>query len=418
MRNWYLPNGSLYRDGTIRTEDVLVVDGVIAAFGEQAKKRWQSQPSAFATFEYEDGIIARGFIDLHVHLRQPGDEHKETIASGTKAAARGGFTSVYAMPNTKPPLDSVERLRSFNRVVQQEAVVRAQAIAALSKGRKGTELVDYNGLAKGGVVLFSDDGDPASDKIIRRSMEEIAKLNGVVINHLEDKSLTNGGVFHPDIPAESEYRMLERDLRIVAETGCRYHAAHLSCAESVRLIQEAKDQGLPVTAEVCPHHLVLTCDNIKQPKGNYQMKPPLRTEQDRQALIKGLADGVIDCVATDHAPHGNEKESEFSPGSPFGVTGLETVFSALYTNLVLTQEISLVRLLEALTQGPAAVCGEPGELRVGHPADLVVIDLEQTQVVKADTFYSKGTNSPFIGEQLVGWPVFTLVGGEERYRCR
>jgi dihydroorotase len=414
LKNWYLPNGLIYKNGSLLQQALLIIDGKISAFGVQADKGYRIVADEVQVFDAKDCVISRGFIDLHVHLREPGGETKETIATGSKAAARGGFTSVYAMPNTNPALDSLELLHSFQKLTEK-ASVRVHPVACLSKQRQGEEVVDYESLAKAGVKLFSDDGDAATEEIIVESMTELAKSNSVFINHLEDKSMTEGGQFHDDIPPESEYLMLARDLKIVAQTGCHYHAAHLSCAQSVELIRQAKSNGLPVTAEVTPHHLLLTYEDIKGPIGNYMMKPPLRTSLDRNALIDGLADGTIDCIATDHAPHGNEKDGELSPQSPFGVTGLETAFAALYTGLVLTRRLSLLRLLEALTVSPAKICNEQEHLAIGEPADIVVINLKKQDAIKKDEFFSKGTNSPFINQKFTGWPVLTLVAGEERY---
>jgi len=414
MKNWYLPHGLVYRDGALMQEALLIKDGVIAAFGTQAEREHSLLKDQVRIFDAKDCVIARGFVDLHVHLREPGGETKETVLTGSKAASRGGFTSIYAMPNTNPALDSIEQLHNFLKRAEN-AYVHVHPIACLSKNRQGKEMVDYHGLTQAGVKIFSDDGDPASDEILLQTMTELAKTNGVFSNHLEDKAMTKGGLFHEDIPAASEYEMLERDLAVVAKTRCRYHAAHLSCKQSVELIREAKSLGLPVTAEVTPHHLLLTCDDIKEPKGHYQMKPPLRTNMDRDALIEGLADGTIDCIATDHAPHGREKEEGFGPNSPFGITGLETAFAALYSGLVLTNRLSLLRLLEALTSSPAQICNEFPELAIGCPADVVVVNLKKQGKISKEEFFSKGTNSPFTNQEFTGWPVLTLISGEERY---
>lgn len=414
MKNWYLPHGLVYRDGALMQEALLIKNGVIAAFGAQAEQECILLGDQVQIFDAKDCVISRGFIDLHVHLREPGGETKETVLTGSRAAARGGFTSIYAMPNTNPALDSMEQLCDFKKRVEN-AYVRVHPIACLSKNRQGKELIDYDSLCKAGVKIYSDDGDPATDEILLQSMTALAKTKGVFSNHLEDKMMTKGGFFHKDIPAASEYEMLERDLKIVAQTGCRYHAAHLSCKQSVELIREAKAKGLPVTAEVTPHHLLLTCDDIKEPKGYYQMKPPLRTTDDRDALIKGLVDGTIDCIATDHAPHGQEKDEGFGPQSPFGITGLETAFASLYTGLVLTKRVSLLRLLEALTSGPAHICNEIADLAIGSPADVVVVNLKKQGKIRKGEFYSKGSNSPFTNQEFTGWPVLTLISGEERY---
>jgi dihydroorotase len=418
MNSWYLHDGLVFRMGRLQQEDILILHGRIAAFGTEAARL--SLESAVPIRGYDAGncVVSHGFLDLHVHLREPGFESKETIESGTKAAAAGGFTTVYAMPNTEPPLDTVDRLLQLQERIEQSAFVRVKPIAAVTKGRASREINDLAEFIDHGVSVFSDDGDPVDDKLIKEVMEQLASLNGLLVNHLEDKSLLGPGLFSDGTPPESEYVMLERDLATVAETRCRYHAAHLSCARSVKLISEAKQKGLPVTAEVTPHHLTLTEDDTTFPEGNFQMKPPLRTETDRLALIEGLRTGIIDAVATDHAPHGREKDHGIYADSPFGVTGLETAFSVLYSKLVLTGHLELERLLAALTTGPGKVAGKSCDLEIGEAADIVVLDLACQRTVETDGFYSKGTNSPYIGQRLQGWPVLTLVDGVERYNMK
>lgn len=415
MDSWYLHDGIVFRSGKFQQEDVLIVNGKIAAFGLEAQRLRRQTSAPVRDYNAEGMVISHGFVDLHVHLREPGFTSKETIASGTMAAAAGGFTTVCAMPNTKPPLDTLNRLADLERRIKQYAQVKVVPIAAATRNRAGKVLNEYRDFVQHGISLFSDDGDPVETEVIAAVMKELAAVGGVLINHLEDKSLVKPGFFADAIPPESEYRMLERDLELVAKYQCRYHAAHLSCAQSVRLIAEAKAAGLPVTAEVTPHHLTLTIDDIAEPYGHYQMNPPLRTDADREALIEGLRTGIIDAVATDHAPHGREKEQGLYSDSPFGVTGLETAFPLLYSKLVLAGRLKLERLLAALTLGPGMVLGHNCDLAVGEAADLVALDLNQIRTVSADQFFSKGTNSPFIGQELRGWPVLTLVNGEEKY---
>lgn len=418
MGNWYLPNGLVYREGQLKSESVLILDGLVMAFGREADELRNAFEGSIKDCDAQNKIVTRGFIDLHVHLREPGFETKETILTGTQAAAAGGFTDVCAMPNTDPPLDTVERLNDLQERIAKNAQVKVHPIATLTRGRLGQSMVNYKEFRERGILFFSDDGNPLEQYIAKEVFLEVQKVGGIVINHLEDKSLIQEGFFYKHIPPESEYLMLERDLIYARGTGCRYHAAHLSCAESVELVAQAKTQGLSVTAEVTPHHLTLISKDIREPKGHFQMKPPLRTERDRESLIDGLRTGVIACVATDHAPHGREKEQGLYEGSPFGVTGLETAFPILYTNLVLTQQLSLERLLASLTSSPAQLLGVTPELTLGAKADLVVLDLNLAKTVGAQGFKSKGTNSPYTGQVLQGWPVLTLVDGEERYSCK
>lgn len=416
MKNWFLHEGMIYRNNQLIKEDLLILDGKIAASGQQAQLVRKQVNCIIEDFSAKDCIISRGFVDLHVHLREPGYESKETVASGTRAAAAGGFTSVFAMPNTQPPLDSAANLHKLLKRIKQDAKVKVTPIAALTKSRAGRYLVDYKTLYKEGIKFFSDDGDPIGSALVDTAMRQLGEFDAVLINHLEDKRFVKEGWTYLDIPAESEYLMLERDLKGVAKTHCRYHAAHISCAQSVELIAEAKARNLPVTAEVTPHHLTLSHDSIREPKANFQMKPPLRERQDQTALINAIKNGVIDIIATDHAPHGNEKQGDVSSTTPFGVTGLETAFAALYTKLVLSGSLDLIDLLRCMAKVPANIAGEPVDLVEGNPADLVVLDLSRRRQVDSRMFFSKGLNSPYIGEFLQGWPILTLVDGEEQYR--
>ncbi len=418
MGNWYLPNGVVYRNVGLRQENVLIIAGRVAAFGPEADRLRAEFSGQIGVFDAQGCLISRGFIDLHTHLREPGFTDKETIASGTAAAAAGGFTSICPMPNTEPPLDSLESLDALQALIEARAVVKVHPIAALTLGRRGKTPVDYESFVKRGIRLFSDDGDPLPDSIAEEVFVKVQRAGGVLINHLEDKSLVGEGFFYEQIPPESEYTMLQRDLRLAAKTNCLYHAAHLSCRQSVDLLARAKQEGALVSAEVTPHHLTLTHANIQEPRGHFQMKPPLRGQADRRALVAGLSKGIIDVVATDHAPHGNEKEGGLRSGSPFGVTGLETAFPVLYTNLVLTGLLSLERLLESLTGGPAHFLGLEQDLAVGGAADVAVLDLKHPRPVLKERFKSKGTNSPFLGQALKGWPRLTLVDGKARHICK
>ncbi len=415
MVNWYLHNGSVYRNQRIKQESVLILGGLIVAFGEAADEARQLFRGPIRDFDAGGQLISAGFIDLHTHLREPGFENKETIVSGTMAAVAGGFTTVCPMPNTNPTLDSLEVFDDLAKRIRNNAHCKVQPIAALTQGRQGTKTVDYKGFKARGVVLFSDDGDPLDENVAEEAFVGVGEVGGVLINHLEDKALIGKGFFYEQIPPESEYLMLKRDLELVRKTRCRYHVAHVSAWQTVELITKARAEGLPVTAEVTPHHLTLTYEDIKEPRGHFQMKPPLRTEKDRRALVEALNSGVIDIVATDHAPHGTEKEQGLFDGSPFGVTALETTFPALYTELVLKGTLSLERLLYSLTIAPGAILGVEAELKVGARADVAVLDLIQEKVITKELFQSKGTNSPFIGRTLQGWPSLTLVDGCPAY---
>lgn len=417
MANWYLRNGLVFRNNQINQESVLITDGKIRAFGDDADQLRKPFGELIRDFDAQNLLISPGFIDLHVHLREPGFESKETIETGTGAAVAGGFTTVCSMPNTNPPLDTVHHLVDLQKRIKKTAKCNVYPIAALTMGREGKKIVDYGSFSREGALLFSDDGDPLEANIAEEVFLGVKEVGGVLINHLEDKTLIKEGFFYEQIPAESEYLMLKRDLELVRKTNCRYHVAHVSAWQTVELIAQAKDEGLPVTAEVTPHHLTLTYRDIKDPVGHFQMKPPLRTEKDRQALLAALKSGVIDLIATDHAPHGSEKEKGLFENSPFGVTALETAFPVLFTYLVKANKLSLERLLSSLTISPAHLLKQSAELSVGKKADLVVLDLAKEKTVRKENLQSKGTNSPYIGEKLRGWPVLTLIGGEERYSC-
>lgn len=363
-------------------------------------------------------LVIPGFVDVHTHLREPGQCHKEDVQSGTQAAARGGYTCVTAMPNTEPPLDSAARLRQFRQRLQGRAVVEVQTAACLTLGRKGFHVVDIPALADQGVRVFTDDGDGvASDELMRQAMLAARDAGAVVANHCEVPG--RRGVFHSSAaerlgasayPVEAETQMLQRDLALVRETGCRYHAMHLSAKESVDLIRQAKAEGLPVTAEATPHHLTLTADDIAKPTANFKMNPPLRDEVDRQALVQGLLDGTIDVVATDHAPHGREKEQQSLKEAAYGVTGLETCFAACFTHLVDTGSLPLERLLQAMIDAPARLLGLRHRIRVGDLPTFAVLDLRR--VGQVTEFVSKGTNSPYLGRILRGWCTLTVYKGQ------
>lgn len=415
MANWYLHNGLVYRNEKITQESVLILGGMVVAFGVEADQTRPLFQGRIRDYDVQGQLICAGFIDLHTHLREPGFETKETIASGTQAAVAGGFTTVCPMPNTNPVLDSLQALGDLKRRIGEDAYCKVLPIAALTRARQGQEIIDYRGFKDRGICLFSDDGDPLNENIAEQVFLGVREVDGVVINHLEDKTLVGEGFFYEQIPPESEYLMLERDLEFVRKTGCRYHVAHVSAWQTVELIEQAKKEYLPVTAEVTPHHLTLSYERIGEPKGNFQMKPPLRSEKDRLALVEALREGILDLVATDHAPHGQEKETGLFAGSPFGVTALETAFPVLYTDLVLQGYLSLERLLQSLTIGPASILRVTSGLKIGAAADLVVLNLAKEKLVSLEQFKSKGTNSPYLGRTLQGWPSLTLVNGVARY---
>ncbi|WP_269318085.1 dihydroorotase [Exiguobacterium sp. KJ 601] len=416
-----LQNATWYDKGTKRTTSIQVKDGKIKSLDYKGKTAGQEILDATGY------LLAPGLVDVHVHLREPGGEAKETIRTGTMAAAAGGFTTICSMPNTRPVPDNRETMDVLLQKIEQDAVVRVLPYAAITKRQLGEEQVDMESLAD--AFAFTDDGvGVQSAAMMRQAMREAKRLNKAVVAHCEDNTLKAGSVHEgkfseahgiQGIPSLAESIHIARDVLIAEETGCHYHVCHVSSRQSVRVIRDAKRAGIHVTAEVTPHHLVLSEDDIPGLDANFKMNPPLRSEDDRQALLEGLFDGTIDMIATDHAPHTVEEKAQGIERAPFGITGFETAFPLLYTTFVKTGVMEEHQLLDWMTKRPSDVFGlSRGELKVGVDADLILIDTETSRTVDPTTFYSKGKNTPFAGKKLVGWPVMTMVGGEIVYKGR
>ena len=365
--------------------------------------------------------VLPGFCDVHVHFREPGFSYKETIASGSRAAARGGYTAVCAMPNLNPVPDSPAHLAPELDLIRETAVIPVYPYGALTVGERGEELADLDSLAPD-VVGFSDDGRGVqSEDMMRRAMQASRRLGRVIAAHCEDNSLLHGGYIHDGVYArahghrgicsESEWRPIARDVRLAAETGCAYHVCHVSCRESVDIIRQAKLDGVDVTCETAPHYLLLD-ENDLQEDGRFKMNPPLRGSADREALIEGLLDGTIDMIATDHAPHSVEEKSRGLAGSAFGIVGLETAFPLLYTGLVRTGILPLERLVSLLAFAPRR--------RFGLPEDrgFSVWDLEAEDTVRPDDFLSLGRATPFEGRKVYGRCLGTYLGGRQVWPLR
>jgi dihydroorotase len=370
-------------------------------------------------------LVTAGLIDMHVHLREPGFEHKETIASGTRSAARGGFTTIACMPNTRPVIDTVETVEYVLNKAESEGIVRVLPYGCITKNELGRELTNFDALKKAGVIGFTDDGvGVQSAQMMKDAMAKAASIGLPIIAHCEDNTLVEGawaseGAFSKKhglkgIPNESEAIHVGRDVLLSEATGAHYHVCHVSTEQSVRLIRHAKQFGIKVTAEVCPHHLLLSDEDIPGlDDANWKMNPPLRTPRDVQACIEGLVDGTIDIVVTDHAPHSKEEKAKGVELAPFGIVGFETAFPLLYTKFVATGEWTLQFLVEKMTSLPAKVFSlSQGELEVGKLADITIIDLDKEKPVDPAEFASKGHNTPFIGWSLKGWPTHTMVGGK------
>lgn len=403
-----------------RQTDLLLADGLVVQLGDGIEAG-----EGVEVMELAGKVVTPGLIDVHTHLREPGQEHKETIESGTRAAAAGGFTAVACMANTEPVNDNRSVTEHILSEARRHSYARVYPIGAITKGLRGEELAEIGQLAAAGVVGISDDGRPVeSAELMRRALSYSRHFDLPVIQHAQDMALSGSGVMHegawstqmglPGIPGVAEDAMVARDLLLVELTGGRYHLQHLSTERSLQLIQEAKGRGLQVTCEVTPHHLLLTDEAVFESgmSTDTKMNPPLRQESDRLALLEGLADGIIDLIASDHAPHHpDEKDCEFSH-APFGIVGLETTVSLCLDRLVAGGVLTLSRLIDLLSCRPAQVFGlEGGSLKEGSAADVTILDLEAEVTVDPRSFLSKARNSPFGGWQLKGAPVRTILAG-------
>ncbi len=368
-------------------------------------------------------LVVPGLVDIHVHFREPGEERKETIETGSAAAVAGGFTTVCCMPNTKPPLDSVAAIEFVLRRAGEVGLCRVSPIGAVSIGLKHEQLTEMAAMREAGAVAFSDDGEPIQDSGFLRKVLAYSKVcDAVVILHCEDKSLTAGGVMNEGVtalrlglrgmPRSAEVTTIHRAIELAKQTGAKVHIAHVSVKEAIDLLRRAKEEGVKVTAEVTPHHLTLTEEAVDDYNTNAKMNPPLRTAEDVAALREALAEGIIDCIATDHAPHTvEEKETTFDE-APFGIVGLETAVGVLWTELVHKANFSVLRLIEAMSTKPCQILGlEGGTLREGSRADLTVIDPDSVWTVNRHQFRSKGRNTPYDGWTLKGKVTLTISGG-------
>jgi dihydroorotase len=406
-------------NGVDAIQDVLIEGDAIKRVGVKLKA-----PEGAEVVDAAGKIVCPGFIDIHVHLREPGEEYKETVATGTRAAAAGGFTAVCCMANTHPVNDNGAVTDYILAKAKSEGAVRVYPIGAVSRGLKGEELSEMAELAEAGCVAFSDDGKPVMNaSLYRHAMEYALPFGTPVISHAEDAHLSRGtsmneGVVStelgvPGAPAAAEDVMVARDILLAELTGAHVHIAHVSTAGAVRLVRDGKARGVRVTAEVTPHHLVLTEEAIRTFDPNMKMAPPLRTKRDLEALIEGLLDGTIDCIATDHAPHAlSEKEGEFDLAA-FGIVGLETAVAVLLDRLVRAGTVPLATLVARMSSDPARLLNLPGgRLTVGAPADVTILDLEAERVVDPARFRSRSRNTPFGGLTLRGAPWMTIVGGK------
>jgi dihydroorotase len=403
--------------------DILIENGKIAKIGESSQLRPGDVTRSTITIDATGKVVTPGLIDMHTHLREPGREDEETIASGTRAAAQGGFTSICCMPNTQPVIDSVSGVKFILTTASQEGVVNVYPIGSLTKGQKGEELAEIGKMRIAGIVGISDDGKPVMNaQIMRRALEYAKMFNLPVISHCEDLNLSIDGVMNEGftstilglkgIPRQAEEIMVARDIALAELTGGKLHLAHITTRRSVELVRQAKRKKIGVTCETAPHYFSLSEDDVRGYNTNTKTNPPLRMKDDIKALCEGLGDGTIDCIVSDHAPHLDvEKDLEYNM-APFGIIGLETMLPLIITNLVKEKILSLNQAIAKLTVNVANVLGlDKGSLSIGSDADLTIIDLNLKRKI-GNEFTSQSKNSPFIGCELQGFPVVTIVGGK------
>ena len=419
-RRYVIKNGVLVTPEGSRKADLLVSDGIISRIGPEIDPAKEQA----GVIDAGGRIVTYAFADVHVHLREPGYPQKETIAAGTMAAAHGGYTCVCPMPNLDPAPDSVENIEKELEIIRRDAVVDVRPYATITMGRKGREVVDVTAL-KDRCSAFSDDGSGVQDDNVMREAMSLCRQNGKILAaHCEDNTLLHGGYIHKGsyaeahghrgICSESEWKQIERDIRLASETGCSYHVCHISTKESVELIRRAKAEGIDVTCETGPHYLVLCQDDLQE-DGRFKMNPPLRNSDDRDALIEGIKDGTIDMIATDHAPHTAEEKSRGLEKSAMGITGLETSFPVLYTHLVRKGVITLERLVGLMCDNPRRRFSLGGCLKEGESADLAIFDVESSYTIEPERFFSKGHSTPFAGWTVTGECIYTIYKGNVIY---
>ena len=418
MLNLLLKNGTVYYQGKMQKVDVLIQNGVVCKIDRDI------QADGCPVIDSSKFNIIPGLADVHVHLREPGFSYKETILTGTKAAAKGGFTLVAAMPNLNPVPDSTEHLKIELDRIEKNRVIKVLPYGSITVGEKGKELRDMAGMAKD-VIAFSDDGKGVQNsEMMEKAMTVAKELNKPIVAHCEVESLLNGGYIHDGeyaklhghkgISSASEYEEVIRDINLSEKTGCQFHACHISTKESVDAIRQAKAKGLKVSGETGPHYLAFT-DMDLQESGSWKMNPPIRSEEDRQALIKGVQDGTIECIITDHAPHSREVKSKGLAGSSMGVVGLETSFAAVNTYMVEKGYISFEKLVEVMSINPRKIFGLESGIQIDKPADITIVDPKTKWVVNPEEFISMGKATPFAGKTLTGKVIATIYNGDFAY---
>lgn len=407
--------------------DILVEDGIIKKVELNIEEDLIKQSQDYTIIDATNQFVMPGLVDLHVHFREPGFEYKETIKTGSLSAAKGGFTSVCTMPNTKPVIDSVEMLEKELDIIKRDSVVNVYPVAAITKGMKGEELTDIRSLAKNGAIAISEDGKSVMDSSLLREAMKIAKEVGIpVLSHCEDINLVEGGVMNKGDKSDKlglkgisnavEDIIVARDIMLAKETGCTLHLCHCSTYDSVRLIEEAKKEGIKVTGEVCPHHFSLTEEDIDSDDANFKMNPPIRTKKDVSKLVSGIGEKIMDVISTDHAPHSEDEKNGSMTNAPFGIVGLETSVALTITYLLDKKVITPMDMASIMSYNPARVIGiDRGTLLCGKVADITIIDPNVEYKIDKNTFVSKGKNTPFDGMTVKGMVTNTIVSGKIVY---
>lgn len=429
--NLWIKNGHLLDPVNHRDEicDIYVEDGKVAVAGSlSSDTEEEMKGSQTVVIDAAGKYVMPGFLDLHVHLREPGFEYKETIKTGTAAAAKGGFTAVCPMPNTKPVTDSPEKIRKVLAIAERDSRIHVYPVGAVTKGQQGEEQTDIAGMVKAGARAISEDGKSVMNaELYREAMKEAAKAGIPVLAHCEDKNMVGRGAMNEGKKAEElgmagisnavEDVIVARDILLAKETGAKLHLCHCSTRDSVSMLRFAKEHGVDVSGEVCPHHFAMTEDEIPGDDANYKMNPPLRSREDVKALCDGLSEGVMEAISTDHAPHGEEEKKKSIADAPFGIVGSETAYALAVTYLVKNGYLTPMQLVERMSTNPCRILGvQGGSLGVGMPADITIADMSTEYIIDKNTFVSKGKNTPFHGTKVQGRVFYTIVGGEIVYQ--
>ena len=428
--NLWIKNGHLLDPANDRNEicDLYVKDGKVACVGSLSSGRIPEEE--VTVIDASGKYVMPGFLDLHVHLREPGFEYKETIRTGTSAMAKGGFTAVCPMPNTKPATDCPEMIRRVLEIAEKDSPIHVYPVGAVTKGQMGEEMTDIAGMVKAGAKAISEDGKSVMNaELYREAMREATKADIPVMAHCEDRNMVGKGAMNAGAKAEElgiqgitnavEDVIVARDILLAKETGARLHLCHCSTEDSVKMIRAAKEDGVKVSGEVCPHHFAMTEDEIPGDDANYKMNPPLRSSTDVEELCRGIADGTMEAISTDHAPHGEEEKKKSIAEAPFGIVGSETAYALTVTHLVKKGYLTPMQLVERMSTNPCRILGVPGgNLAEGMPADITIADMDSEYQIDKNTFLSKGKNTPFDGALVNGRVYYTIVGGNIVYQYK